>query len=319
MAVTAASIGSLAPVYAEQAQKLKFGYILAPESQLGAGATVFAAEIEKRTGGRFAIEQYPNSALGGEVEMLKALQTGTIDMAFITGAPLPNVVPEVGVFNIPFLFRDAAHAHAVLDGPIGTAALAKFKEKDLVALAWGENGLRHITNSKQPIGKADDLKGLKLRLPQSEVMLEGFKAMGANVSPLPFPQLYSALQTGQFDGQENPIATIQASKFYQVQKYLTVSGHVYDPAIVFLSQDMFGDLSDADKASFVEAAKLAGQASRKFAGEAQAKGVADLAAKGMQVTETINRDSFVSAMASALPTYDAKFGAELIKQIRDFR
>jgi len=315
MTATAATFGSRMAV-AGPSQKLKFGYILAPESQLGAGATVFAAEIEKRTAGRFSIEQFPNAALGGEVEMLKAMQTGTIDMAFITGAPLPTVVPEVGVFNIPFLFRDAAHAHAVLDGPVGAKSLARFKDKDLVALAWGENGMRHITNSKHPIVTAADLSGLKLRLPQSEVMMAAFKAMGADVSALAFPQLYNALQTGQFDGQENPIATIQASKFAQVQKYLTLSGHVYDPAIVFISPDMFGDLPDADKAAFVEAAKLAGEASRKFAGEAQAKGAAELAASGMQVTKEIKRDSFVAAMASAIPGYEAKFGADLINQIR---
>jgi tripartite ATP-independent transporter DctP family solute receptor len=255
--------------------------------------------------------------LGGEVEMLKAMQTGTIDMAFITGAPLPTVVPEVGVFNIPFLFRDAAHAHAVLDGPIGAKALDGFKSKDLIALAWGENGMRHITNSKRPIVSAADLSGLKLRLPESEVMVAAFKAMGADVSSLPFPQLYSALQTGKFDGQENPIATIQASKFFQVQKYLTLSGHVYDPAIVFISPDVFGDLSDADKAAFVEAAKLAGVASRKYAGEAQAKGVAALESSGMQVTREIKRDSFVSAMAPVIPAFEAKFGADVINQIRN--
>jgi tripartite ATP-independent transporter DctP family solute receptor len=315
MTATAATLGSGMAV-AAGSQKLKFGYILAPESQLGAGANVFAAEIAKRTDGRFSIEQFPNAALGGEVEMLKAMQTGTIDMAFITGAPLPTVVPEVGVFNIPFLFRDATHAHAVLDGSIGATALARFKDKDLVALAWGENGMRHITNSKRPIVNAEDLKGLKLRLPQSEVMMTAFTAMGADVSALPFPQLYAALQTGRFDGQENPIATIQASKFSQVQKYLTLSGHVYDPAIVFVSPDVFGDLSDADKAAFVEAAKLAGQASRKFAGEAQAKGVAELESSGMQVAKQIKRDSFVSAMASAIPGFEAKFGADLINQIR---
>jgi tripartite ATP-independent transporter DctP family solute receptor len=315
MTATAATFGSRMAV-AGPSQKLKFGYILAPESQLGAGATVFAAEIEKRTAGRFSIEQFPNAALGGEVEMLKAMQTGTIDMAFITGAPLPTVVPEVGVFNIPFLFRDAAHAHAVLDGTTGTTALARFKDKDLVALAWGENGMRHITNSKHAIVSAEDLKGLKLRLPQSDVMMAAFKAMGADVSALAFPQLYNALQTGQFDGQENPIATIQASKFSQVQKYLTLSGHVYDPAIVFISPDVFGDLPDADKAAFVAAAKLAGEASRKFAGDAQAKGAAELESSGMQVTKEIKRDSFVAAMASAIPGYEAKFGADLINQIR---
>jgi tripartite ATP-independent transporter DctP family solute receptor len=316
MTATAATLGSGMAIAAPQSQKLKFGYILAPESQLGAGATVFAAEIAKRTAGRISIEQFPNAALGGEVEMLKAMQTGTVDMAFITGAPLPTVVPEVGVFNIPFLFRDAPHARAVLDGPVGAKSLARFKEKDLVALAWGENGMRHITNSKRPIVTAADLNGLKLRLPQSEVMMAAFKAMGADVSALAFPQLYNALQTGQFDGQENPIATIQASKFSQVQKYLTLSGHVYDPAIVFISPDVFGDLSDADKAAFVEAAKLAGEASRKFAGDAQAKGAAELEASGMQVTKEIKRDTFVAAMASAIPGYEAKFGADLINQIR---
>lgn len=315
-AAAVSMVGSRAPARAQQARALKFGYILAPDSQLGAGATVFAAEIATRTAGRYRIEPYPNAALGGEVEMLKAMQTGTVDMAFITGAPLPNVVPEVGVFNIPFLFRDARHAHAVLDGPVGTAALARFKDKGLVALAWGENGMRHITNSKRPIANAGDLKGLKLRLPQSDVMMAGFKAMGAEVSPLPFPQLYNALQTGQFDGQENPIATILASKFHQVQKYLTVSGHVYDPAVVFMSPDTYEDIEEADRAAFVEAARLAGQASRRFAGEAQTKGVAELERHGMQITTAVDRNSFVSAMAPALPEFDAKYGADLIKTIR---
>src|SRR5215471_12550343 len=204
-----------------QSRTLKLGYILAQESQLGAGATAFATELSNATQGRLKVEQFPNSALGGEVEMLKGVQLGTVDLAFITGAPLPNIIPEVGVFNIPFLFRDAAHAHAVLDSPLGREYLEKFRAKDLVALAWGENGMRHITNSKHEIRKPEDLKGLKLRLPQSQVMLAGFKALGADGAPLAFPGLYGALQSGQFDGQENPIATIVASKFSQVQKYLT--------------------------------------------------------------------------------------------------
>src|SRR5215470_17724812 len=267
----------IAPAPAQYTRSLKFGYILSENSQLGVGGAVLAREIATRTNGRYKVEQYPNSALGGEVEMLRGVRLGTIDLAFITGAPLPNFVPEVGVFNIPFLFRDLAHAHAVLDSPIGQAHLEKFREKDLIALAWGENGMRHITNSKREIRSPEDLNGLKLRLPQSDVMLAGFKALGADVSPLPFPQLYGALQSGQFDGQENPVATIQASKFFQVQKYLTLTGRVYDPAIIFMSPDAFEELSAADKASFVAAAKLAGQASRKFAADAEVKGVATLA------------------------------------------
>src|ERR1700675_1248750 len=235
---------------AQTPKTLKLGYILSTHSQLGAGATVFADQIAERTDGRYQIEQYPNSALGGEVEMLKAVKLGTVDLAFITGAPLPNFVSDIGIFNIPFLFRDVNHAHAVLDGPIGQSYLAKFRDKDLVALAWGENGMRHLTNSKREIHSPEDLRGLKLRVPQSDVMLAGFKALGADVSSLAFPLLYGALQSGQFDGQENPIATIQSSKFNQVQKYLTLTGHVYDPAILFMSVDDFADLSAGDKASF---------------------------------------------------------------------
>jgi tripartite ATP-independent transporter DctP family solute receptor len=299
-----------------QSRTLKIGYLLTKDSQLGTGATAFAEEVSKRTGGRITIEQYPNAALGGEVEMMKAIQLGTLDMAFITGAPLPNVVPEVGVFNIPFIFKNAPHAHAVLDGPIGQGHLEKFKAKDMVALAWGENGMRHITNSKREIAKPEDLKGLKLRLPQSEVMLIGFKALGADPALLPFPQVYAALESGQFDGQENPIATIQSAKFAQVQKFLTVSGHVYDPAVFLVSIDTYDELSAEDKKAFAEAAKIGADASRKFAAEAQAKGVALLAQAGMKVTAQIDTKSFADAMASATPEYQKRFGADIIDQIQ---
>jgi tripartite ATP-independent transporter DctP family solute receptor len=305
------------PARAQTPKTLKLGYILSAHSQLGAGAAVFADEVAKRTGGRYQIEQYPNSALGGEVEMLKAVQLGTVDMAFITGAPLPNFVPEIGVFNIPFLFRDLNHAHTVLDSEIGQSYLAKFRGKDLVALAWGENGMRHLTNSRHEIHSPEDLKGLKLRLPQSEVMIAGFKALGADVRPLPFPALYEALQSGEFDGQENPIATILASKFNQVQKYLTLSGHVYDPAILFIAVDTFDDLSADDKKSFLEAAKLAGDASRKFAADAEKNGIAELQQSGMKVVADVNRANFAAAMASANLLFAQQFGGELIEKIRN--
>lgn len=298
---------------------VKIGYILAPNSQLGAGAQVFADEVGKRTHGRYKVEQYPNSALGGEVEMMKGVQLGTIDIAFITGAPVPNFVPEAGIFAIPFLFRDARHAHGVLDGPIGQEMLKKFAAKDMIALAWGENGMRHLTNSKHPIATPEDLKNLKLRVPQSETMVAGFKALGADVSPLAFPELYGALQTGRFDGQENPIATIVASKFYQVQKYLTMSGHIYDPAVFLVSKDLYEEMSEADRAAFVEAAKLGGEASRKFAAQAEAEGVAFLQKQGMEVVPAIDKARFAAAMAAAMPGFEQKYGAAAIARIRDYK
>jgi TRAP-type transport system periplasmic protein len=316
VSLVALALATNAPAAAQSTTTLKLGYILPADSQLGAGAKAFADELTKLTAGRYKIEQYPNAQLGGEVEMLKAVQLGTVDLAFITGAPLPNFVPEVGVFNIPFLFRDAKHAHAVLDGEIGATYLEKFRAKDLVALAWGENGMRHMTNSKHAITTPADLKGLKMRLPQSDVMLAGFKALGADASPLAFPQLFGALKAGQFDGQENPIATIQSAKFDQVQKFLTVSGHVYDPAVLFMSIDGFEDLAPEDRTAFAAAAKKGGEASRRYAAEAQAKGVAALAAAGMQVVEKIDRDQFAAAMASAKAEFEKRYGAELIEKIR---
>jgi tripartite ATP-independent transporter DctP family solute receptor len=199
-ALTTVRVSGRAIAAPVQARTLRIGYLLPFESQIGAGAAAMAEEVVRRTGGRIQIKQFPDSALGGEVEMLQSVQLGTVDLAFITGAPLPNILPEAGIFNIPFLFSDLDHAHTVLDGPIGGSYLRLLSEKNLVALAWGENGLRHLTNSKRPIACPDDLKGLKLRVPQSPVMLLGFRALGADTDSLPFPQLYAALQVGMFDG-----------------------------------------------------------------------------------------------------------------------
>ena len=303
--------------HSETAIVVKLGYILAPNSQLGAGAKAFADEVVQRTQGRYRVEQYPNAQLGGEVEMMKGVQLGTIDAAFITGAPIPNFIPEVGAFNIPFLVPDAAHAHELLDGPFGQDLLKKFEAQGMLALAWGENGMRHLTNAKRPIRTPDDLSGLKLRVPQSDIMVAGFKALGADVHRLAFPELYGALQVGQFDGQENPIATIVASKFYQVQRFLTLSGHIYDPAVFVISKDLFGEMSAADRASFVEAARLGGLASREYAAQAEKNGVALLEQNGMTVVPSIDKAVFRRAMAPAMAAFESQFGAATIAMLRD--
>lgn len=297
-------------------QTLRIGYILPAASQLGAGATVFAQEVARRTNGRITVQQYPDSMLGGEVEMMKGIQLSSIDLAFVTGMGLPGVLPAAGVLNIPFLFKNNAQAHAVLDGPIGESFRKQFTEMNMVMLAWGENGLRHITNAKRPIVTPGDLLGLKLRVPQSDVLLEGFRALGADAAPLPFPQLFEALRAGKFDGQENPIATIVAAKFEQVQAFLTLSGHAYDPAVFLMAPDAFDDLSHDDQTSFVEAAKLGAAASRIFAEKAEAQGVAALQKAGMTVQTSIDHDSFVRAMAIANAGYEKTFGLDLISRIR---
>ena len=295
---------------------LRIGYILPVASQLGAGATVFAQEVAKRTAGRITVQQYPDATLGGDVELMKGIQLSSIDLAFVTGMGLPSVLPAAGVLNIPFLLKNNAQAHAVLDGPIGESFRKQFTEMNMVMLAWGENGLRHITNARRPIVTPGDLQGLKLRVPQSNVLLEGFKALGADAAPLPFPQLFEALRAGKFDGQENPIATIVAAKFDQVQKFLTLSGHAYDPAVFLMAPDAFDELSSDDRTSFKEAAKLGGAASRSFAAKAETDGVAALQKAGMTVQASIDRASFVTAMANANANYEKTFGLDLIGQIK---
>ena len=295
---------------------LRMGYLFAKESQLGAGTTAMADEVAKRTGGRIRIQQFPDAALGGDVEILKAVQLGSVDLAFVTGAGLPSIVATTDIVHIPFLFSSAAHAHAVFDGPVGQALSKQLAAKDLVPLAWGENGMRHMTNSQRPIAVPDDLKGLKMRLPQSEVMVLGFKALGAETGMLPFPQLYEALQSGQFDGEENPIATIQAAKLEKVQKFLTMSGHVYDPAIIVMSPDAHDELSAEDKAILADAAKLGAAASRNYAAAAEQSGVAALKQAGMQVVTEIDRTRFAAAAASAMPEFERRFGREQIERIR---
>jgi tripartite ATP-independent transporter DctP family solute receptor len=275
-----------------------------------------ADELAKRTGGRFALQQFPDSTLGGDVELLKGVQLGSIDLAFVTGMGLPSMLPEAGVLNIPFLFKDAAHARAVLDGPVGDSFRPIFEKKDLVMLAWGENGLRHLTNSRHPVAVPGDLKGLKIRVPQSEVLLQGFKALGVEAAPLPFPSLYEALRAGTFDGEENPIATIRAAKFDQVQKYLTLSGHAYDPAVFITSSDTFDDLSAEDKTNFIEAARIGAAASRRFASDAETAGLAVLQQGGMVVQSNIDKAQFAAAMASANPGFEKLFGRDLIEKIR---
>ncbi|HUI96739.1 MAG TPA: DctP family TRAP transporter solute-binding subunit [Xanthobacteraceae bacterium] len=301
---------------AAQEQVLRVGVVLAKDSQLGAGAKRMAAEVAKQTGGRYRIEIYPNGTAGGEVEMIRDVQLGHLDLGFVTNATLAGVIPEMGIFDISFLFRDTEHAHRTLDGPIGAEYLAKFQEHKMIGLAWGENGMRHITNSKRPIARPEDLVGVKMRVPQSPVMIAAFKAMGADAQPLAFPALYAALQARQFDGEENPLPVITSSHFEKVQKYLTLSGHVYSWAVFIMSPQAWSALSEDDRRIFVAAAKAGGVASREAAAKAEAEGVEMLKKAGMEVITSVDRAAFAKATQSADAEAAKQFGEKAIARIR---
>ena len=303
-----------------QAQTIvKIGYTPAATSHYGVGSTVLCDEIEKGTQGRYKCQQFPNGSLGGEREMIEAVQLGTLDIVNTSTGPVGNFVPEVKIVDIPFLFRDYDHARHYLDSAAGQELLTKFPSKGLVALAWTENGFRHMTNSKRAIVKPADTSGLKMRTMENKVHMEGYRAFGIQPTPMAFPEVFGALQQGTVDGQENPIPVILASKFSQVQKHLSLTGHVYSPGLLITSPRLMNKLSDADKKVFYEAAQKATVAQRKKVNEDEDNGIAQLEKEGMSVVRKVDGPAFRAALAPAMANYVKEFGADNIRKIQDFK
>src|SRR4051812_48953800 len=224
-------------------------------------------------------------------------------------APVGNYVPETRVFNIPFLFRDYAHARAVLDGPIGQDVLARFPAHGLVLLAWAENGLRHLTNSKRPVRTPEDLKGLKLRTQENPIIIKAFQTLGAEVTPMPWGRaLFDALAQGVLDAEENAIDTIVAFELFRWQKYLSLTGHIYDPAVIIMSNSAYDNLSDTDKRAFADSARLVAPMDRKAMDDADATGLAQLLSVGMKINDDVDKAAFRAALVPAYAEWREQFG-----------
>ena len=298
---------------------LRINIALAQNSHYGVAIDTLAREVERRTDGRYKVQTFYSSALGAERESVEGVQLGTLDLTLTSTGPLPNFVPDVAILDIPFLFRDYAHARAVLDGPIGQELLTKFQAKGMVGLAWAENGFRHMTNSKRPVNVPDDLRGLKMRTMENPIHIEAYRQFGILPTPMAFTEVFTALQQGTVDGQENPLSVIEAAKLDQVQKYLTLTGHVYSPAVFLMNKARWDSLSDADKRAFLEAAKEGVRANRARVDEDERKAVADLRAKGMIVAENVDKAKFQAALAPAYADFAKRFGQANIDRIRNYR
>jgi tripartite ATP-independent transporter DctP family solute receptor len=307
-------IGVASPAMAQTT--LTFGHALPITTHYGVGAAKFKEELEAKSNGRLKVTIQRND---NEREMIESVQIGTLDLTFTSTGPIGNFVPEVKIVDIPFLFRDYAHARAVLDGPIGQDLLQKFPSKGIVALAWGENGFRHMTNSRRAVNTPDDLKGLKVRTMENQVHMRAFQTMGALPTPMAFSELVPALQQGTVDGQENPITVIMGNNLNQVQKHLSLTGHVYSPAVIMMSPAAFGKLSAADKALVMDAAKAAVVVNRKMVVDVEDSGVAELRKRGMEVVTDVDRSKFQAALGPAFEAYAREFGAPAIQRIRDFK
>jgi len=315
--VAAGLAGFGAAASAQTAMRINIS--VAKDSHQGVGIDTFAAEVDKRTNGRIKIQTFYSGALGAERESIEAVQLGTHELTFTSTGPVPNFVPEARILDIPFLFRDKAHARAVLDGAIGQEMLAKFESKGFKALAWGENGVRHMTNSKRSVNSPDDLKGLKMRTMENPVHVAAYKGLGIVTTPMAFTEVFTALQQGTVDGQENPLSVIMAAKFEQVQKHLTLTGHVYSPAIFLMNKAAFDKLSADDKRHFLEAAKVAVKANRDRVDADDARGVQELRSKGMQVVDNVDKGRFIKQLEPVNAEFEKQFGKANIDRIRNAR
>jgi TRAP-type transport system periplasmic protein len=306
-----------APLHAQTEIKIGYALAAAPDSHYGVGAQRWQEVVEERTDGRYVFRHFPSSGLGGEREVIEGVQLGTVEATIVSSGTLANFVEEAGVFDIPFLFRDLGHARRVLDGPIGQDMLEKFDDVGLKALAWGEQGFRHITNNRNQIASPEDMAGMRLRTMENPIHLQAFQTLGAAPTPMAWPEVIGALQQGTIDGQENPLSVIVSVNLNDVQEYLTISGHVYSPAILLVSPMVWDAMSEEDQEIFREAAAEAVEAMRGFVDEVEESGLETLRERGMDVAELSAEDraAFQEALAPAYDQYYESYDRELIEAI----
>lgn len=262
---------------------LRFAYVQPKDSHMGFGVQKFAEIVAAKSGKKITVRGYGDGSLGGDLQALQALQGGTLDMTTMPPSLLVGQSKVFGAFTLHFLFNDFQEADTVLDGPVGRKFIEKVPN-GLVGLAYWDHGFRNLSNSKRAVARVEDLQGLKLRVPQEPLFIDSFNAMGANAVPLAFTELYSAMETRAVDGQDNPIAAFESNKFYEVQKHLSSTRHVYQPLIVLFSQKTWDSFSADERKLLKDAAQETAIAQRKVSRGMEAKALE--AAKKAGVTYT---------------------------------
>ncbi|HYP83099.1 TRAP transporter substrate-binding protein [Variovorax sp.] len=268
-----------------QTRTIKFANQNAAGHPIVLGMEKFGQLVEAKSGGKLKVNVYPGGALGSDQANLSALQGGTLEMASMNSGIFASIVKEFAIYDFPFLFGTPKEADAVVDGPFGTGLHKKLEDKGLVGLAYYELGFRQLTNSRRPVAKVEDIAGLKLRVIPNPINIDWVSALGANPTPLPFPELYAALEQKAVDGQENPVATIRGAKLYEVQKYMTLTNHQYNPQSVVISKKFWDSLSAGDQKILQEAATESAVYEREQSRAQAASILAELKKSGMEVTE----------------------------------
>ena len=309
-----ASLMAAASVAQAQAVKLTLAHGTALDNPRHTAALKLAEVVKAKSNGRIEVTVAGAAQLGDDAAMVTALRTGALDMSANSQGAVANLVPEYAAFGMPFLFGSQAHAWKVMDGPAGKELAEKSAEKGLVVLGYWDNGIRHMSNSKRPLLKPEDLKGLKMRTPPDSVTVDIMQSVGAEAQQIKFSELYVALQQGVVDGQENPLVNIWAGKLHEVQKYISLTGHKYEMTPLLIGKRTWDRLSEADRKIVQEAANEATALQRKLAQEADDKMFAELKAKGVQI-DKVDQAPFMKATAPVVTKWEASPIGPFVKKV----
>ena len=314
LALSATLALGAAPALAQT--QVTFQHPIGINSHYGAGTTAFKETFERLTNNRFRVIYQRND---NERETIEAVQIGTIECTITSTGPVGNFVPETRNLDVPFLFRDTAHARGLLDSPIGQEMLQRFPARGIFAVAWLENGFRHMTNSRREVNTPADVRGLKVRTMENPVHMRAFQTLGALPTPRAFSELVPALQQGTVDGQENPIPVILNNNLNQVQRHLTLTGHVYSPAMLLCNPAFVNRMNAEDRAALAQAGRDAAVANRARVTSDEQTGVDELRRRGMTVVTKVDSAAFQAALASGSAQIEQGLDSALLSRIREWR
>ncbi len=318
-AVVVAAVLGTAILPGHAAEKvMKIAYTVQADGHIGKGMQKFAELVEKNSQGAIKVQLYPNGVLGTDRQTMEQLQMGTIHGNNNSTGPVATFVPRVGVFDLPFLFKDRKKAYEVLDGPIGQELLTvDLPKAGFVGLAYLENGFRNLTNSKREIDSLELMKGIKIRTMDNKLHVDLWSTLGVNPTPMDITQVYSAMEQKVIDGQENPVNIIQANKYNEVQKYMTLTGHVYSAQIFMVSKIWFDGLSDKEKQIIKDSAIETRDYQRQVAQQMEHDGIEYLKSKGMKITELKpgEKEKIQAMLKPFYDKYKQQIGADLVDKV----
>ena len=284
---------------------------------VGNGVEAMRACMTERTGGAWTLNAFWSGALGNDLDATQALRSGTQEMVITSTSPLVGIEPALGVFDLPFLFNSSAEADAILDGAFGDAISARLVNAGLINLAWWENGFRNLTNSVRPVTRLEDFEGMRVRVMQNNIFLDTFRTLGTNATPMAFGEVFTALETRAIDAQENPYVTIDTSKFYEVQSYVSATQHAYTPFMVLFSGPIFATYSAEEQQILRDCAAIGRDVQRAVSRELSGASLARIQANGMQFNE-IDPAEMVRIREAVAGVYErsaATIGQDVIDQM----